>query len=235
MNLKFIGRGAAFNPKEGNTSAYFIENNKLYLIDCGESIFGSLKEKGILDQVDSFNVFITHTHSDHIGSIGSLVMYAYFVRKIPCNIVISKEAKYLDNIKGVLFGFGCTYEMFSFVEEVSLDNKLNSFNKVRFVETDHCDTLDCYSIVFYTSNGIVFYSGDTREKDTLNNILNSNEPIDKIYIDTNISSKGTGHLSVDDIHEFIPEELVSKTYCMHINNDECMKKAIDYGFNIVEI
>ena len=26
MELKFLGRGAAFNPKEGNNSAYFIED-----------------------------------------------------------------------------------------------------------------------------------------------------------------------------------------------------------------
>lgn len=25
MELNFLGRGAAFNPKEGNNSAYFIE------------------------------------------------------------------------------------------------------------------------------------------------------------------------------------------------------------------
>ena len=32
MELSFLGRGAAFNPKEGNNSAYFIENNQLFLI-----------------------------------------------------------------------------------------------------------------------------------------------------------------------------------------------------------
>jgi len=234
MNLKFIGRGAAFNPKEGNTSAYFIEDNELFLIDCGESVFGSLKELGILDKVDTLNVMITHTHSDHIGSIGSLVMYAYYVRHIPCNIIVPKEAKYLDNIKGILFGFGCTNDMFNFSNETDFDNKYSSFNKIIYYETDHCDTLNCYSIVFYTNNGIVFYSGDTRETKILDFIIKRGEQIDKIYIDTNISGKGTGHLGIDDIHNFIPEELVSKTYCMHINSDECMKKAIDYGFNIVE-
>ena len=39
MELKFLGRGAAFNPKENNNSAYFIEKNNLFLIDCGESVF----------------------------------------------------------------------------------------------------------------------------------------------------------------------------------------------------
>ena len=45
MNLLFLGRGAAFNPKEGNTSAYFLENNQLFLIDCGESVFERIINK----------------------------------------------------------------------------------------------------------------------------------------------------------------------------------------------
>lgn len=235
MKLTFIGRGAAFNPKEGNTSAYFIENNELFLIDCGESIFSSLKNKEILDNVVSINLLITHTHSDHIGSLGSLVMYAYYVRHIPFNIIIPKEAKYLENIKAILFGFGCTNDMYCFITEDDFDNKINSFDKVRYFETFHCDTLNCYSIVFYTNNGIVFYSGDTRETNTLDTIIKSNDLIDKIYMDTNISSKDTGHLGVDDLYDFIPKELVKKVYCMHLSSDECMNKAIDYGFNIVNI
>ena len=71
MELKFLGRGAAFNPKEGNNSAYFIENNQLFLIDCGENIFERLVENGLLESVESINLMITHTHSDHVGSLGS--------------------------------------------------------------------------------------------------------------------------------------------------------------------
>ncbi len=52
MELKFLGRGAAFNPKEGNNSAYFIENNQLFLIDCGENIFERLVENGLLESVE---------------------------------------------------------------------------------------------------------------------------------------------------------------------------------------
>ena len=38
MELKFLGRGSAFNVKEGNTSAFFYSNGELFLIDCGESV-----------------------------------------------------------------------------------------------------------------------------------------------------------------------------------------------------
>jgi len=94
MELKFLGRGAAFNPKEGNTSAYFIENNQLFLIDCGESVFERLIELDLLNNIESINLMITHTHSDHIGSLGSLVMYAYYTLKRPLNIILPENAKH---------------------------------------------------------------------------------------------------------------------------------------------
>ena len=37
--LKFIGKGSCFNVVEVNTSAYYKNNDKLLLIDCGESVF----------------------------------------------------------------------------------------------------------------------------------------------------------------------------------------------------
>ena len=62
MELKFLGRGAAFNPKEGNTSAWFIENNELFLIDCGESVYR--KCHGERAVTDFLNVYL----SDYAGS-----------------------------------------------------------------------------------------------------------------------------------------------------------------------
>ena len=52
MELSFLGRGCAFNPKEGNNSAYFIENNTLFLIDCGESIFERIISTNLLENID---------------------------------------------------------------------------------------------------------------------------------------------------------------------------------------
>lgn len=77
MKLSFLGRGSAFNPKEGNNSAYFISDNQLFLIDCGENIFGKILENKLLDNIETINLMITHTHSDHVGSLGSLVNYAF--------------------------------------------------------------------------------------------------------------------------------------------------------------
>ena len=39
--LRFLGRGAAFNPALGNTSAYVREGERLLLLDCGESVLSA--------------------------------------------------------------------------------------------------------------------------------------------------------------------------------------------------
>lgn len=45
MNLKFLGIGSAFQTSLYNNCAYFIEDNQLFLIDCGETAFEQLKEQ----------------------------------------------------------------------------------------------------------------------------------------------------------------------------------------------
>lgn len=235
MDLNFLGRGSAFNPKEGNNSAYFIESNQLFLIDCGESVFEKLIENDLLNSIDTINLMITHTHSDHIGSLGTLVMYSYFTLRKPLNIIMKKDAKHLPNIKKILDGFGCTTAMYSYIDEKQYDNRFESFESIRYVETSHCDELNCYGLLFATQNGLIYYSGDTREIGNVKALIASGQNIDKIYIDTTTANfPGNVHLYIGDLEKQIPEELKNKVYCMHINNDNCIQEAKKMGFNVVE-
>lgn len=236
MELKFLGRGAAFNPKEGNNSAYFIDNNQLFLIDCGESIFERLIENNIFDNIESINLMITHTHSDHIGSLGTLAMYSYYTLRKPLNIVLPENAKHLSNIDKILSGFGCTEAMYNYVDEKQFDNEENDFQNVRYVETSHCNELNCYGLLFKTQNGIVYYSGDTNETKIIKALLENKDQIDKLYIDTTTANfPGNVHLYIEFLKEIIPEDMKNRVYCMHLNNDACITQAKNFGFNVVEI
>ena len=79
MKLNFLGCGSAFNPLDGNTSAYFTIGRKLYIVDVGESVFLKLYEKDLLRQYDEILILITHLHADHVGSLPSLISYVYYV------------------------------------------------------------------------------------------------------------------------------------------------------------
>ena len=91
MDLTFLGRGSAFNTVERNNNAFFKENGNLFLIDCGESAFSTLKEKNILNDVNSCFVVITHTHGDHFGSLSSLALFFFFSKKKKKILELSKE------------------------------------------------------------------------------------------------------------------------------------------------
>jgi ribonuclease BN (tRNA processing enzyme) len=77
--LKFIGTGRAFNTKLGCTSAYIKYDDTLLLIDCGGPIYEKLINSDILnDKIKEVNIFITHTHPDHCGSLGTAIFYCKY-------------------------------------------------------------------------------------------------------------------------------------------------------------
>jgi len=238
MDLNFLGRGAAFNPKEGNTSACFREGSELFLIDCGESVFAKLMEQNLLQGITKINLMLTHTHSDHVGSLGTLAMYSFFNMKVPLNIIVNYDAaeKQKESIQNVLSVFGCTEPMTTFTEAQTLDNKYQSFSSMRFFQTEHVKEINSFGIGLITEKGLVYYSGDTSETKQIVDILNSGKQIDKIYVDVNTANyPGKVHLNIDELAQQIPQEQRNKIYCMHFNNDECTRRAQELGFNVVEV
>lgn len=235
MDLKFLGRGSAFNYKEGNTSAYFIENNELFLIDCGETTFSKLMEKALLENKTKIHIIITHTHSDHIGSLGSLLTYTYYKLKQKVNIIISENKKQKTEIESVLESFGIEKAAYDFIYTKEYENKYESFSSINYLKTEHTPLLNCFSIIFETKEGKIFYSGDTYEINLLEVLLKRKDEFTKIYLDMCNEKENIVHMYIENIKEVISSDLKNRVYGMHFNNDECMKKALSYGFNIVEI
>lgn len=233
MELIFLGRGSSSNIIDGNTSAYFIDKSNLFLIDCGESVYAKLIENNILEGINNVYLMVTHTHPDHFGSAGNLAINYYFgsnkTKKI--YIILPKRAKHKRNIKMLLKHSGCK-GTFNFIKENMFDNMYSSFKSIRYVKTDHCDALNCYGLIFTTENGLVYYSGDTRDPKILKALIASGEPIDKIYIDT--TEKDPVHLDIKTINSIVPDELKSRVYCMHLKDDKIIELAQSLGFNVVE-
>jgi phosphoribosyl 1,2-cyclic phosphodiesterase len=234
VELIFLGRGSGFNPAEGSTAAFFIENKKLFLIDAGESVFRTLMEHNILDGICEINIFITHTHSDHSGSLGSLVLYCSMVKRLRPVIIAGDDAAHLSGIKNILRIFGITDGMYETAETSFFDGRLSAFSKARYVPTVHCEELHSYGIEFDTPAGAVFYTGDIRSGDPVRELVQSGRPIDKIYVDSYSNPvPSIHHLSLEELSVIIPEELRPRVYCMHINNKKCIERAGELGFNVV--
>ena len=87
--LRFLGRGSAFHTN--NNSAFFTADSSLVLLDCPTSAFHKLRHRGVDTlagcKADKVIVLVTHTHTDHVGGIGMLVHYCYYVLHLPVEIV----------------------------------------------------------------------------------------------------------------------------------------------------
>ncbi len=236
MELHFLGRGAAFNTAQGNTSAYFVEKEKLFLIDCGESIFAKLQEEDIFSGIKEIYVVISHTHSDHCGSLGSLGLYCQFVLKNKLKIVVPHETAYVQSLELLMTLFGNTKNAYEFVYEENVDGIFEGFDSVRYELTKHDFQLTCFSFVFQTAKGGVFFSADTRTTENLQRFIEKQHEIDCIYMEvTDLGIPNDIHLNMAELEAVIPYNVRSKVRMMHLRSIECMKKLEYAGFQVVDL
>lgn len=229
QTLKFLGRGSAFNTKEGNTSAYIKEGNNLLLIDCGENIFDRIMKVNLLDGIEKVDVLITHLNSDHVGSLSSLIYYCYYIKKFKATVYFPElELKTLLDLMGHNGEYNFEFLCDSHKQHITDDIKVEP------LITSHIDIMNCYAYLINTKNRYIYYSGDSSVMEVAWGM--NFDDFDEIYQDTcSVDYYGNVHLSLKKLCESVPEKYRHKVYCMHIDKDELIENAKNEGFNVVEV
>lgn len=234
QTLKFIGNGSAFNTKLGNNGAFMKFGSALFLIDCGSVTFDRLIQAKILDDVDDCHILITHFHPDHIGSLGDLAFYLYYIKKIVPKIYTPQKTL-LDTV-AMIMGYNKCCEIVR-IDTISGRNFLfeDDMLYVEPIKAYHDDALDCYGYDIYNfeTRKRIYYSGDS--KYVSHSILKELErgEIDEWYQDTSmLHYKGNVHLSLELLTEEIPAHLRSKIHCMHLDSSFDRAYAESLGFNV---
>lgn len=225
MNLNFLGCGSAFNPVYGNTSAYFTMGNRLYVIDAGESVFLKLYQKELLKQYEEITIFVTHMHADHVGSLPSVISYAYYVLGKTVQVVYPDGAlwKLLD-LMGIDHAAYHRIESSSFAADGL---------KVQAIPVKHADDIHCFGYVIECDGDTIYYSGDSYEipEEILHGFYN--REIGRIYQDTTeFRSDHRSHCSLEELEQYIPENLRKYVFCMHFTTD-FTEKLKEKGFACV--
>lgn len=175
--LKFLGIGNSFSTKYLNTSAYFIENNIFYLIDCGENIFGEINKLKPYKKCDRVIVLLTHFHSDHIGSLGTFVFSL-------CNCGFKRDDIILFHPNKKKLVQMAT--LFGVLEDCTITNNVCLLDKqfIYFKQRHYRDY--SYGYLFKHNNELIYFSGDTSEIPTKVVQLFNDGEINKLYIDTTL-------------------------------------------------
>lgn len=239
--LKFLGTGSAFNIKRGNTAAYMEMAGELFLFDAGEDVFQKLIKLNLFEKKARVNIFITHLHSDHVGSLGTIISYLYFkvFQQDMSNICIYFPS---ESISDYLYLQGIPKEWYNLYvnkwDELFIPGLRHQPEYV-FHDTSHTNQLDyngscnTFSIEFMLQDEFcIFYSGDTNcFHQNLTNIHN----YDYIYHEVTSSNEIPVHFSYDKLLEatknFTKEEK-GRIYLMHLEEDFDEARAIRDGFHI---
>ncbi len=220
--LKFIGKGSCFNTKEVNNSAYYKKGNYLLLIDCGETIFREIVNTKLLDDIEKIDILITHFHSDHIGSLSSLLLYLKFIKKIRPTIIYNEKEK----IKLFLNLTGIDYTELNIVNT----HEFQKF-KIEAIEQIHSKELTSYGYLINIDGKIIYYSGDSKEisEDIYKKFMN--DEIDYFYQDVS-KNNSKAHMFIEDLEKMIPLEKRHKVNCMHFQDDEIKELLAKKMFKI---
>ncbi len=225
MKLDFLGIGAAFYPKLGSNAAYFIHNSRLFLLDCGESVFASVLKAGLFNRTDGeVTIFLTHTHSDHCGSLGSCCLYVIERLKRPLTIVHPNTQVVLT----LLSIMGVKESHFRLLSEYAENGLEITFSPVRHID------MTAYSLLIGDGREAFYYSGDASElKAEVLEALRSGK-IARIYQDAMIfagkSPSSPPHMPFAALVDMVEPAIRDRVYIMHFNQD-FRAEAMAQGFS----
>lgn len=231
MELGFVGIGSAFNTKLFNTSACFKKGDSLFLIDCGGTVFTRLQELNLIQGVKKSYVIVTHTHPDHIGSLGDLIFYCNYILKHKPELITPNK----DGVEKVLESVGVNNTLYDFQDSEKLninDNEFGSIN-IEFMKVTHSKNMLTYGFIMSIDGESFYYSADCNSiSDYILNKLKSGD-IKRLYQDTcGADYEGNGHMSLKKLKERMPQELRSKVYCMHLDENISDEQIESAGFKI---
>ncbi|WP_336770490.1 MBL fold metallo-hydrolase [Bacillus bombysepticus] len=235
MDLSFIGTGSALNTVLGNNNALLHAEHGDIFLDCGETNFNRIMKLGLLSEKKEIVVMISHTHSDHIASLGSLVLYSYdeMEPKEVKKIKILVPSPIVVDVKQLLRIYGCESHQYEIVE-MRKTYEVNGL-KIDYFLSGHVKPLLSFSFVItdIRTNNAIYYSGDSNEisQDILDRFIN--KEITYIYQDTcSIDFPDNPHLSLNKLAKLIPASERRRVTCMHLDAQFDTLQAEELGFKV---
>lgn len=229
MKVEVLGVGTGLCPEFGNVSllVWNSEQSKATLLDCGCTVYPSLRrmekscQREILSKIDE--VFISHGHSDHLGSLDMVLAYR--------TIVLHQKTK----VAGM--------DIRMFLQEIChMDHRLlideSPICGLDLVKTSHVRGMLSYGCLV---NDKLFYSGDSGKSLLLTaeaqkaELLIHEVSLETVYDLTNDNQNEpfAVHVGIDDLYQNSAPETRARTWLAHYAPQEAESlraKAEAYGF-----
>lgn len=232
--LNFIGIGSAFNTELGNTSAFIRRKNSMILIDCGGTIFHRLKNLRLLDGLQQLHIIITHTHPDHVGSLGEVIFFTNSTLKIVPKLYFPDK----EWIGLFLRCIGVEKKMIEIVSNSNVeitDQELGNL-RLSFLPVTHLSNIPAFGFILENEEARMYYSGDANVvPESVIKFLEEGG-LDLMYQDTSgLDYDGNGHLSFNKLCNLISKDFRYKVCCIHHDSFLDLEKVKAEGFQVAGI
>lgn len=231
--IEFIGCGSAFHTELGNNGAFIKKDQTLSMIDCGSATFHRLVANGLLENVEKIDILMTHTHPDHIGSLGDLIFYSYFKLKpvFTTKVTVFAPDVLLNEVKAISQKMGVEDHQVNW-QVLSANSKFESYS-INPVAVNHADNLTCYGYELSKEGERYYYSGDANDipEPILQQLIDG--AYDLLFQDTSGADyEGNVHLSYRKLNELVPETSRPYVCCMHLDEAFPIEEARKSGFKL---
>lgn len=213
--LVTIGMGSAFNPRLGNNSFLLDDLATPVLFDCGSTVFKTLLESDLI--LSGLGVAITHLHTDHIGSLGTLLEYSFFNNRVTTPLYvprgIAKDLITILNLTGVP---AAAYYVIPMDENTPL--KLSEKLSIAPFRVHHLPKelgFKCYGFQIFYKDKAIIYSGDWKYipkwlQREINDLV-----YDELYLDVSMKETNPVHLTLSEMANKLSPEALKNVILMH--------------------
>jgi ribonuclease BN (tRNA processing enzyme) len=215
MRITILGSGTGIPSLERCCAGYLLQTlEKNYLIDCGSGVLRQLeKNRTSFSNIDA--IFITHTHSDHIGDLTALV-HACRLPNLPRTkpLHIYGPAGFINFFTTIVQPVAKPPTSFPFfVEEAPLAWRRDGIN-IKTCNTVHSDRFKSIAYRFDEYGKSVVFSGDC---DVDNEIITLAQNTDLFICDCSTLAAGKipGHLSATEVGQIAQQAQVKQLVPTH--------------------